>query len=101
MSAGLVRWARTAYKTSLGRSLAAYGLQHEDIMIHDHPDMEFALKHCSPEIRENRSRRLRRAMDLDAKHVSLPQEIQEMQTPFKYELQELMAEGRALREERE
>jgi len=87
--------ARPLRLTRRGPSACDDGLSAE------HPDYQRALKYIAPEEFEARTRRIRRAMDMSAKHEYLPPHIQAVQTPGRLYLAEAMEEARKLREERE
>mmetsp|Transcript_5925 Transcript_5925/g.6812 ORF Transcript_5925/g.6812 Transcript_5925/m.6812 type:complete len:113 (-) Transcript_5925:239-577(-) len=89
------------YQSWVAKDLAKYGLLYEDVIMHENPDVQAALKYIPPEEVEARNRRLRRALDMSFKHKTLPKEIQAVQDTDKFYLNETMDEIRALREERE
>ena len=55
----------------------------------------------SEEDRVGRNRRLKRAIDMNMKHVHLPNDIQAVQDPLNFYLSEHIEEAKKLREERE
>merc|ERR1711916_100409 len=82
----LAKW----YQGSLNGTLRKYGLRYEDVILSDHEDYKQALKYLTEEERQNREKRIHRAIDLAAKHEELPKEIQEIQEPRKFYITPLM-----------
>lgn len=50
-------------------------------------NIEEALRRTPQDVLDARMQRHKRAMDLSLKHVSLPKDMQDQQTPFEYYLQ--------------
>ena len=63
-------------------------------------DTEEALRRLPQEEVDLRMQRLKRAMDLSMKHVYLPKDMQEKQTPFNFYLQDTLDQVKAERAER-
>ena len=59
-----------------------------------------ALRRQPQEVLDARVQRHKRAMDLSLKHTSLPKDMQEIQTPFNFYLQEPLARVQAEEAER-
>lgn len=59
-----------------------------------------ALRRQPQEVLDARMQRHKRAMDLSLKHTSLPKDVQELQTPFSFYLQDSMARVEAEESER-
>eukprot|EP00217_Crustomastix_stigmatica_P004809 CAMPEP_0183795698 /NCGR_PEP_ID=MMETSP0803_2-20130417/5089_1 /TAXON_ID=195967 /ORGANISM="Crustomastix stigmata, Strain CCMP3273" /LENGTH=122 /DNA_ID=CAMNT_0026040171 /DNA_START=50 /DNA_END=418 /DNA_ORIENTATION=+ len=74
--------ART-YQGWVGASLKKYGLRYDDLL---DPKMDQdtaeAIRRLPQHAKDARNQRLKRAMDLSMKHVHLPKEMQQLQTPF-------------------
>merc|ERR1711907_552097 len=64
-------WAANTYANMLGGQLRKYGLRVEDIYT-ETPEIMEAVKRLSPQEKEERSMRLRRAVDLSFKRTCLP-----------------------------
>jgi ubiquinol-cytochrome c reductase subunit 7 len=90
-----------AYQKSVYKDLRKYGLRYEDIMIVEHPDVQFALRNITKAEKVARDRRLTRAIMLNLRHEYLPKEVQAVQTTETWYLKDLMETSRKLREERE
>ena len=89
------------YQGLVNAKLREMGLRYEDIIIEENPDVQKALQYIPKEELVARNRRITRAIDLSFKHESLPKEIQNLQEPSKFYLKDLMAEFKALREEKD
>ena len=63
-------------------------------------DVEEALSRLPQEELDLRNQRLKRAMDLSLKHVYLPKELQEKQTPYNFYLTPTLEQVEAERAER-
>lgn len=59
-----------------------------------------ALRRQPQEVLDARMQRHKRAMDLSLKHTSLPKDVQEIQTPFSFYLQDSLARVAAEEAER-
>eukprot|EP00945_MAST-04E_sp_MAST-4E-sp1_P004471 g4471.t1 len=93
----LARW----YQRAVSKSLAKYGLRYEDMLV-ENADVYRAHKEFMPdEDRVGRDRRLKRAIDMNMKHVHLPADVQAIQDPLNFYLSEHIDEAKKLREERE
>ncbi|KAJ0251896.1 Cytochrome b-c1 complex subunit 7-1 [Hirschfeldia incana] len=91
----LARMHMKAVSTRLRR----YGLRYDDL--HDqyeNLDIKEALNRLPREVVDARNQRLKRAMDLSMKHEYLPEDLQ---TPFRGYLQEMLALVERERKERE
>lgn len=97
----LVKKVAEMYQKNVCKSLSKYGLRYEDVIMTEHDDYQHALKYMPAEDYENRTRRLRRAMEISAKHEMLPKEIQDIQTPRKFYMADLMEESAKLRKEKD
>merc|ERR1712138_278056 len=75
-------WAANTYANMLGGQLRKYGLRVEDIYT-ETPEIMEAVKRLSPQEKEERSMRLRRAVDLSFKRTYLPADMQASHEPFK------------------
>eukprot|EP00939_MAST-03C_sp_MAST-3C-sp1_P003451 g3451.t1 len=84
----LRRW----YVNSVTKRLRQYGLRYEDLFNESEPAVAMAIERMTPQEREARTRRLRRALDLDFKKTVLPAEIQAVQEPLKQTLWPLIDE---------
>ena len=62
--------------------------------------MDRALTWVPEDVRLDREKRLRRAIDLSAKHEDLPKHIQAIQEPGTEYLRPFIKEAKAMREER-
>ena len=67
----------------------------------DHPDYVKGVEYLDPEEREKRTQRITRAIDLAAKHETLPKEIQAIQEPRNFYMAPLMEQFAKEREEKE
>ena len=92
----IARW----YQKEVTKQLSKYGLRYEDMLV-ESADVHRAHTFMSEEDRVGRDRRLKRAIDLNIKHIYLPQEIQALQDPLNFYLTEHVQEAKLLREERE
>merc|ERR1712166_1279834 len=63
------------YWGSVSKQLNRFGLRYEDILV-ETPEVREALRRLSPEAKEGRSQRYRRAIDLSFKKHYLPETIQ-------------------------
>ena len=93
----LARW----YQRSVTKSLAKYGLRYEDMLVENADVYRAHSEFMSEEERVGRNRRLKRAIDMNMKHVHLPNDIQAVQDPLNFYLSEHIEEAKKLREERE
>ncbi|OMO80681.1 Cytochrome b-c1 complex subunit 7 [Corchorus olitorius] len=106
----LVRWITdprknrlaALHKKAVSQRLRNYGLRYDDLYDPYYDlDIKEALNRLPREIVDARNQRLKRAMDLSMKHEYLPKELQEMQTPFRSYLQDMLALVKKERAERE
>ncbi|XP_059461528.1 cytochrome b-c1 complex subunit 7-2, mitochondrial [Corylus avellana] len=95
-------WFAAQHMKSMTRRLRRYGLRYDDLYDpYEDLDIKEALNRLPREIVDARNQRLKRAMDLSMKHDYLPENLQEMQTPFRSYLQEMLALVKRERAERE
>ncbi len=64
-------FAAKQYQTVLGNQLAQYGLRYEDLLIEEEREVKEALSLADPDVLTGRTRRLKRAIDLNYKRKSL------------------------------
>lgn len=96
-----IKSASTAYRATVGAELRKYGLRYDDLLDEGQDlDVGEALKRLSPEERDMRAQRLKRAMDLSMKHTYLSAEEQAKQTPFDFYLTPIVERVKAERAER-
>jgi len=100
---GLKRALFRHYRESLGRELSALGVRYDDLLDPTQdPDVDAALRRLPPGDIEARNARLRRALNLQMKRETLPEELRRLQTPWAhYALGELYRGRRENREGRE
>ncbi|GMP94646.1 hypothetical protein ACSBR2_040273 [Camellia fascicularis] len=85
-------WFAAQHMKSVSTRLRRYGLRYDDLYDPYYDlDVKEALNRLPREIVDARSQRLKRAMDLSMKHEYLPNGLQEMQTPFRSYLQDMLA----------
>eukprot|EP00250_Pteridium_aquilinum_P004142 c14370_g1_i1 orf=283-654(-) len=98
----LYHWCARRYKAAVGTKLVNYGLRYDDLY-DDMADLDVkeALRRLPQDVVDARNQRLKRAIDLSMKHSHLPKELQELQTPFKPYLQDMLKLVKAERKERE
>ncbi|XP_040966316.1 cytochrome b-c1 complex subunit 7-2, mitochondrial isoform X1 [Gossypium hirsutum] len=76
----------------LSKRLRKYGLRYDDLYDRYYDlDIKEALNRLPREIVNARNQRLKRSMDLSMKHEYLPENLQQMQTPFRSYLQDMLA----------
>merc|ERR1719491_1090516 len=63
--------ASKQYGAVLGNQLSQYGLRYEDILIEEEPAVAEALTYAEPDVLVARTRRLKRAIDLNYKKKNL------------------------------
>ncbi|KAJ7956635.1 Cytochrome b-c1 complex subunit 7 [Quillaja saponaria] len=85
-------WLAAQHMKTIANRLRKYGLRYDDLYdpMYD-LDIKEALNRLPREIVDARNQRLKRAMDLSMKHEYLPEDLQAMQTPFRYYLQDMLA----------
>lgn len=89
------------YQAAVAKELKKYGLRYEDLY-----DAEFdldvgeALRRLDPAVMEARLQRQKRAFDISVKHTELPKDLQAVQTPFDFYLDETLAQVKAEAAER-
>eukprot|EP01040_Poterioochromonas_malhamensis_P004589 gene4590-4920_t len=83
---GATNVAARLYQRSLAKNLKEYGLKYEDLLI-ETPAVERALSRIPAEVRIERERRIKRAIDASAKKKTLPEELQNYD-PFESYLRE-------------
>jgi len=64
-------FAAKHYQNVLGNQLAQYGLRYEDLLIEEEREVKEALSLADPDVITGRTRRLKRAIDLNYKRKSL------------------------------
>ncbi|XVE63524.1 hypothetical protein DITRI_Ditri07aG0027000 [Diplodiscus trichospermus] len=95
-------WLAAMHMKALSNRLRRYGLRYDDLYDPYYDmDIKEALNRLPREIVDARNQRLKRAMDLSMKHEYLPKELQEMQTPFRSYLQDMLALVKKEKAERE
>ncbi|KAG4211536.1 hypothetical protein ERO13_A02G112400v2 [Gossypium hirsutum] len=95
-------WFAALHMKSLSKRLRKYGLRYDDLYDPYYDlDIKEALNRLPREIVDARNQRLKRAMDLSMKHEYLPENLQQMQTPFRSYLQDILALVKKERAERE
>ncbi|TYI39986.1 hypothetical protein ES332_A02G132900v1 [Gossypium tomentosum] len=95
-------WFAALHMKSLSKRLRKYGLRYDDLYDPYYDlDIKEALNRLPREIVDVRNQRLKRAMDLSMKHEYLPENLQQMQTPFRSYLQDILALVKKERAERE
>jgi ubiquinol-cytochrome c reductase subunit 7 len=67
----IMGFAAKQYQTVLGNQLAQYGLRYEDLLIEEEREVKEALSLADPDVLTGRTRRLKRAIDLNYKRKSL------------------------------
>ncbi|KAJ7549687.1 hypothetical protein O6H91_07G062500 [Diphasiastrum complanatum] len=95
-------WVARRYQAVLARELKKYGLRYDDLYddLYD-LDVKEALRRLPEDEVDLRNQRLKRALDCSLKHVYLPKELQDKQTPFKPYLQDMLKLVKQERKERE
>ncbi|XP_043702597.1 cytochrome b-c1 complex subunit 7-2, mitochondrial isoform X1 [Telopea speciosissima] len=95
-------WFAALHMKTVSSRLRKYGLRYDDLYdpLHD-LDIKEALARLPREVVDARNARLKRALDLSMKHEYLPEDMQAVQTPFRYYLQDMLALVKREREERE
>ncbi|TYI89712.1 hypothetical protein E1A91_D03G074100v1 [Gossypium mustelinum] len=85
-------WLAALHMKSLSKRLRKYGLRYDDLYDPYYDlDIKEALNRLPREIVNARNQRLKRSMDLSMKHEYLPENLQQMQTPFRSYLQDMLA----------
>ena len=79
------------------KKLSELGLLYDDLII-ETPTVTLALQRLSEEERQARWRRIKRAIDLDVKHATIP--VADQVSPRQYYLQEHIADVERLEAER-
>ncbi|XP_042521082.1 cytochrome b-c1 complex subunit 7-2, mitochondrial-like [Macadamia integrifolia] len=95
-------WLAALHMKTVSNRLRKYGLRYDDLYdpLED-LDIKEALARLPREIVDARNARLKRAIDLSMKHEYLPEDMQAVQTPFRYYLQDMLAVVKKERAERE
>ncbi|XP_043702599.1 cytochrome b-c1 complex subunit 7-2, mitochondrial isoform X3 [Telopea speciosissima] len=85
-------WFAALHMKTVSSRLRKYGLRYDDLYdpLHD-LDIKEALARLPREVVDARNARLKRALDLSMKHEYLPEDMQAVQTPFRYYLQDMLA----------
>jgi hypothetical protein len=73
---GIVHAATQAIRGSFRSRVRPFGLYYDDLLVIT-PDVEKALSRLPDDVKLERSRRIKRAMDLSAKKKELPKELQD------------------------
>lgn len=92
---------KASYQAEVTSTLNKYGLKYDDIKLEAEPDMQKALSRLSPEELQLRTRRMKRAFDIDFKRKYLPEELQHVQKPLDPYAEKLIDDAKARRIERE
>uniref|UniRef100_K3ZY52 Cytochrome b-c1 complex subunit 7 n=1 Tax=Setaria italica TaxID=4555 RepID=K3ZY52_SETIT len=88
-----------AHRNAVASRLRKYGLRYDDLYDPYHDlDIKEALSRLPREVVDARNQRLKRAMDLSMKHKYLPDEVQ---TPFRSYLSDMLALVKKEKAERE
>lgn len=89
--APVLDWMALRYTATVGKELTKYGLRYEDLY---DPLMDLDVKEALDRLPQSevdaRNQRLRRAHDLSLKHEELPKQLQQVQTPFGFYLNETL-----------
>jgi ubiquinol-cytochrome c reductase subunit 7 len=97
----LIKRASASYRRTVGDELRKYGLRYDDLLDEGQDlDVGEALRRLTPEARDMRAQRLKRAIDLSMKHAYLSKEEQARQTPFDFYLTPIVERVKAERAER-
>ncbi|KAK9149721.1 hypothetical protein Scep_008478 [Stephania cephalantha] len=95
-------WFAAQHMKSVSKRLRKYGLRYDDLYDPYYDlDIKEALARLPREVVDARIQRLKRAHDLSMKHEYLSSDMQAMQTPFRYYLQDMLALVKRERAERE
>ncbi|KAK9101907.1 hypothetical protein Sjap_019161 [Stephania japonica] len=95
-------WFAAQHMKTLSKRLRKYGLRYDDLYDPYYDlDIKEALARLPREVVDARIQRLKRAHDLSMKHEYLSSDMQAMQTPFRYYLQDMLALVKRERAERE
>lgn len=85
-------WLAAQHMKAVSTRLRRYGLRYDDTYDPYYDlDVKEALNRLPREVVDARNQRLKRALDLSLKHEYLPEDLQAMQTPFRYYLQDMLA----------
>ncbi|KAK9141628.1 hypothetical protein Syun_011028 [Stephania yunnanensis] len=95
-------WLAAQHMKSVSKRLKKYGLRYDDLYDPYYDlDIKEALARLPREVVDARIQRLKRAHDLSMKHEYLSSDMQAMQTPFRYYLQDMLVLVKRERAERE
>ncbi|XP_042475158.1 cytochrome b-c1 complex subunit 7-2, mitochondrial-like [Macadamia integrifolia] len=85
-------WLAALHMKTASNRLRKYGLRYDDLYdpLED-LDIKEALARLPCEIVDARNARLKRPIDLSMKHEYLPEDMQAVQSPFRYYLQDMLA----------
>ncbi|ETW08766.1 hypothetical protein H310_01284 [Aphanomyces invadans] len=87
------------YQKSVAKQLRQLGLRYDDALV-ETAEVQRAVHWLNRDQSLARTRRLSRAADLSFKRAYLPEEIQNIQEPFNFYLQDKVAEATELADER-
>lgn len=92
---------KSSYQARVAATLNKYGLKYDDLLLYADEDYDKAVSRMSPHDQMMRTRRIKRAFDIDFKGKYLPEELQKIQDPLEPYAYKLMEEAKARRLERE
>lgn len=92
----VITWAARRYQAAVGTELKKYGLRYEDLYDPQlNMDIDEAIHRLPQDVVDARMQRLKRAVDCSLKKSYLSKDIQDMQTPYAWYLQDTWAEVQA------
>ncbi|KMZ56139.1 Ubiquinol-cytochrome C reductase complex [Zostera marina] len=85
-------WFAAQHFKAVSARLRRFGLRYDDLYdpMQD-LDIKHAIDRLPREVVNARNQRLKRAIDLSMKHEYLSEEMQALQTPFRYYLRDMLA----------
>mmetsp|Transcript_4036 Transcript_4036/g.12391 ORF Transcript_4036/g.12391 Transcript_4036/m.12391 type:complete len:113 (+) Transcript_4036:50-388(+) len=92
---------KASYQAEVTTTLNKYGLKYDDIKVEADDDFKKALSRLTPEEQMLRTRRMKRAFDIDFKGKYLPDDLQKIQKPLEPYAEKLVDDAKARRIERE
>lgn len=99
--APVIDWMALRYTAAVGKELTKYGLRYEDLY---DPLMDLDVKEALSRLPQAevdaRNQRLRRAHDLSLKHEDLPKQLQEVQTPYSFYINDTLERVKLENEEK-